>query len=483
MITLKKTAGLLGGLCLALTTYTSSAQTLYQNDTGTHDGYYYSFWKDSGDASFTLMPGGRYQSQWNSSTNNWVGGKGWNPGGRKVVNYEGYYGVNSSQNSYLALYGWTRNPLIEFYIIESYGSYDPSSCSGGTNYGTFQSDGATYRMRRCQRVQQPSIEGTQTFYQYFSVREPIKGYGNVSGTITTGNHFDAWASVGLNLGSFDYMVMASEGYQSSGSSDITVSEDTSGGGSSNGGSGGPSSTDIVVNARGAAGGEHINLLIDGIIVADWTLSTSMSAYIYSGSAAGDIQVEYDNDFSGADVILDNVYVNGETREAESMEYNTATYGNGECGGGSYSETMHCNGVIGFGDTGACFSGNCAAPPPANDPITVRAEGVSGSEHINLLVGGNVVADWTLAPGMNDYTYSGGASGDVQVEYDNDASGRDVILDYVLVNGEIREAENMEYNTATYGNGSCGGGSYSETMHCSGVIGFGDTDACFSNNCN
>jgi len=178
-----------------------------------------------------------------------------------------------------------------------------------------------------------------------------------------------------------------------------------------------------------------------------------------------------------------VYVNGETREAESMEYNTATYGNGECGGGSYSETMHCNGVIGFGDTGACFSGDCAAPAPSNDPITVRAEGVSGSEHINLLVGGNVVADWTLATGMNDYTYSGGASGDVVVEYDNDASGRDVILDYVLVNGEIREAENMEYNTATYGNGSCGGGSYSETMHCSGVIGFGDTEACFSNNCN
>ena len=483
MRTLLKTAQALGGLCITLSSCAICAQTLYDNDTGTHDGFYYSFWKDSGDATFTLQPGGRYQSQWNSSSNNWVGGKGWNPGGRKIVNYSGYYGVDSSQNSYLALYGWSQNPLVEYYIIESYGSYDPSSCAGGTDYGTFQSDGATYKIRRCQRVQQPSIEGTQTFYQYFSVRQPIKGYGNISGTITTGNHFDAWASVGLNLGSFNYMVMASEGYQSSGSSDITVSEGT-GGGSSSGGTTTSSSTDIVVNARGVAGGEHINLLIDGNVVADWTLTTTQSAYVYTGRASGDVQVEYDNDFSGADVILDSVYINGETREAESMEYNTATYGNGECGGGSYSQTMHCNGVIGFGATGACFSGNCGGPASNNNPITVCAQGISGSEHINLLVDGNVVADWTLSnSGMNDYTYSGSASGDIQVEYDNDASRRDVILDYVLVNGEIREAEDMEYNTATYSNGECGGGNYSETMHCSGVIGFGDSEACFSNSCN
>jgi len=140
------------------------AETLTQNQTGERDGYYYTFWKDNGDASFNLLSNGRYQSQWNGSTNNWVGGIGWNPGGRKVVNYTGYYGVNSSQNSYLALYGWTTNPLVEYYVIESFGSYDPSSCSGGQNFGTFQSDGGTYKIRRCQRVQQPSIQGTATFY-------------------------------------------------------------------------------------------------------------------------------------------------------------------------------------------------------------------------------------------------------------------------------------------------------------------------------
>ena len=201
------------------------AQTLDSNATGIHDGYYYTFWKDSGPASMTLHPGGRYSSQWTSGTNNWVGGKGWNPGGARVVNYSGYYGVNNSQNSYLALYGWTRNPLIEYYVIESYGSYNPASCAGGVDYGSFQSDGATYSVRRCQRVNAPSIEGNNsTFYQYFSVRQPKKGFGNISGTITVANHFNYWASRGLTLGSHDYMVLATEGYRSQGSSDITVSD-------------------------------------------------------------------------------------------------------------------------------------------------------------------------------------------------------------------------------------------------------------------
>ncbi len=511
----------------ALATSVSAQTTLTSNSTGNQGGHYYTFWKDSGDASMTLYDGGRYGSQWGNSTNNWVGGKGWNPGGRKTVNYEGYYGVSNSQNSYLALYGWTTNPLIEYYVIESYGSYNPSSCNGGQDMGSFNSDGATYNVRRCQRVNQPSIEGTATFYQYFSVRSPKKGFGNISGTITVGNHFDYWASQGLNLGSHNYMVMATEGYQSQGSSDISVSEGAGSGSSSSGGSsggstssgssssGGPSGSDIIVRARGTVGDESITLSIGGNGVATWTLSTNAQNYTYSGNAAGDVQVEFTNDGGDRDVILDYVYVNGETRQAEDMEYNTATYGNGECGGGEFSETMHCNGVIGFGDTSDCFSGSCNAGSTSSSGgtssgttstssssggntssssssggntsssggsagnIVVRARGTNGDEIINLNIGGNTVATWTMATSDQNYNYNGNASGDVDVEFTNDASGRDVILDYVIVNGETRQAEDMEYNTATYGNGSCGGGEYSETMHCSGVIGFGHTDECYS----
>ena len=345
-----------------------NAQTLSNNDTGTNNGFFYSFWKDSGSATMTLYGGGRYSSQWNNSTNNWVGGKGWKPGSSsRTVSYTGYYGGSNSQNTYVALYGWTRSPLIEYYVIESYGSYNPASCSGGTDYGSFQSDGATYNVRRCLRTQQPSIDGTQTFYQYFSVRNPKKGFGNISGTITFANHANFWASKGLPLGNHDYQILATEGYQSSGNSDFTVSEGPINGGSSSianssatvsstGTSAG--SSGITVRARGVTGSEHIYLKVGGVNVGSWTLTTSYQNYVYTGTAVGDINIQYDNDSGTRDVQVDYIQVNGETRQAEDMTYNTGLYANGSCGGGGNSEMMHCNGVIGFGTTTDCFSGSC-----------------------------------------------------------------------------------------------------------------------------
>ncbi|MGE5785269.1 MAG: glycoside hydrolase family 11 protein, partial [Myxococcales bacterium] len=43
--------------------------------TGTNNGFYFSFWKDSpGTVNYTLEANGRYTANW-SGINNWVGGK------------------------------------------------------------------------------------------------------------------------------------------------------------------------------------------------------------------------------------------------------------------------------------------------------------------------------------------------------------------------------------------------------------------------
>ncbi len=184
----------------------ADAQTTVQNNgTGTNNGYFYSLYTSSGSATMTLTDdygGGNYSISW-SGVGDMVGGKGWNPGGSISVGYN--VGAANGYNT-ISVYGWTTNPLVEYYITEFGSLYTADA----TYKGSVSSDGHTYDTYEHEQVNQPSIEGTATFEQY------LDAWGGSSigsnHTVTTGNHFNNWKNLGMPLGNFNYMILGTEAY-------------------------------------------------------------------------------------------------------------------------------------------------------------------------------------------------------------------------------------------------------------------------------
>nr|2F6B_A Chain A, Family 11 Xylanase [Bacillus]2F6B_B Chain B, Family 11 Xylanase [Bacillus] len=189
------------------------------NSTGNHDGYDYEFWKDSGGSgTMILNSGGTFSASWNNVNNIlFRKGKKFNETQthQQVGNMSINYGANfqPNGNAYLCVYGWTVDPLVEYYIVDSWGNWRPP---GATPKGTITVDGGTYDIYETLRVNQPSIKGIATFKQYWSVRRSKR----TSGTISVSNHFRAWENLGMNMGKMYEVALTVEGYQSSGSANV-----------------------------------------------------------------------------------------------------------------------------------------------------------------------------------------------------------------------------------------------------------------------
>lgn len=199
------------------------------NTMGQSGDYNYELWKDKGDTLFTVKEQGIFDCEW-SNINNALFRKGKKYDCTKTYeefgNFSIDYGVDyqPNGNSYMCVYGWTRDPLIEFYIVESWGSWRPPG--EPTPLGTATIDGAEYDIYRTTRVDQPSIDGPTTFDQYWSVRtsKPEGDGTKLEGTISISKHFDAWKKCGLELGKMYEVALTIEGYQSSGRASVYKNE-------------------------------------------------------------------------------------------------------------------------------------------------------------------------------------------------------------------------------------------------------------------
>lgn len=180
---------------------------------GTSNGYFWTLYREGGSATLTNGSGGNFSISYSNVTDV-VGGKGWNPGSARTINYN--IGSLSGSYDFVGIYGWTTSPLIEYYVCEKGSIYGNISC------GSVTSDGHTYNTKKFQRVNKPSIIGTATFWQYIDQWGGTSTGSNKSVNMT--NHINHWKSAcGNGFGSFNYQVLALEAFSGkSGSINATV---------------------------------------------------------------------------------------------------------------------------------------------------------------------------------------------------------------------------------------------------------------------
>lgn len=98
--------------------------------------------------------------------------------------------------SYIGIYGWTKTPLIEYYIVDDYFEGAPAYAYGGNKKGTYTLDGDTYDLYKVQRYNAPSIIGTANFEAIYAIRRNTRQCGHVS----VSEHFKKWEEFGIKLG-------------------------------------------------------------------------------------------------------------------------------------------------------------------------------------------------------------------------------------------------------------------------------------------
>jgi len=131
--------------------------------------------------------------------------------------------AGATSKIYVALYGWTIDPLMEYYVIEDHGDFVPgpvaSDGSPRTNYGTLTVDDGTYDIWALPVKDRPAITGDhKDFTQIFNVRKVRRNCGHIS----LSEHFTKWNAVGLTLGKLEEAMFLMEAQNNSGTIEVAA---------------------------------------------------------------------------------------------------------------------------------------------------------------------------------------------------------------------------------------------------------------------
>ena len=217
-------------------------------------GYHYEIWYQGGNNSMTYYANGTYKASWNG-TNDFLARIGFKYDEKHTYEELGpidAYFKWSKQGSaggynYIGIYGWTVDPLVEYYIVDDWFN-KPGGNLLGSRKGEFEVDGAKYEIWQNTRVQQPSIKGTSTFPQYFSVRDNSRSCGHIDITA----HFKKWESMGMQMGKMYEAKVLVEAGGGSGSFDVSYFKMTDAKHPLEGESGGNSSSSEAVKSSSSA---------------------------------------------------------------------------------------------------------------------------------------------------------------------------------------------------------------------------------------
>ena len=198
----------------------NNEKIILENEIGEIGNYTYELWKDSdgGETKMILGENGKFACSWGNIGNalfrigkRWDSTQTYQEIGTIKVKYE--FDFISNSTSRYAIYGWTKQPLVEFYILENWEGYVPNT----KKFASLFVDGSNFDMYR---VDLNSFDSYNYMIQLWSIRTKKRK----KGTVSVNEHFKTWEKFGYKLGKMYEVTFCVEGYKDFGNANITKNE-------------------------------------------------------------------------------------------------------------------------------------------------------------------------------------------------------------------------------------------------------------------